>query len=357
MRDATLTLSRSALLHNMARVRACAPQSRVLAMVKADAYGHGASLVASWLSPHVDALGVAFMEEALALRDAGIKTPIALMEGVFNAYELATARALDMYLVVHQFQQLDLLEKHPSGPPLTVWLKVDSGMHRLGFTPTEAVKAYQRLEALPSVVRIVLCSHFAAADDITSLQTDRQTAVMNDLAARLPAMPRSFANSAAILGRPEVHHQWVRPGIMLYGSSPFADRTANDLDLKPVMTLHSRVIAVRELAAGEAVGYGATWTSLQPTRLAVVAIGYGDGYPRHAPSGTPVLINGQRYPLVGRVSMDMITVDVSDAPVHTGDHAVLWGEGLPVDEIAAHAGTISYELFCKITNRVERIWR
>jgi alanine racemase len=238
-----------------------------------------------------------------------------------------------------------------------VWLKVDSGMHRLGFTPTEAVKAYQRLEALPSVVRIVLCSHFAAADDITSLQTDRQTAVMNDLAARLPAMPRSFANSAAILGRPEVHHQWVRPGIMLYGSSPFADRTANDLDLKPVMTLHSRVIAVRELAAGEAVGYGATWTSLQPTRLAVVAIGYGDGYPRHAPSGTPVLINGQRYPLVGRVSMDMITVDVSDAPVHTGDHAVLWGEGLPVDEIAAHAGTISYELFCKITNRVERIWR
>lgn len=357
MRDATLLLSREALLHNVARVRALAPQSRVLAMVKAEAYGHGATTTAAFLAPHVDALGVAFLEEALALRDAGIDTPIVLMEGVFNDYELATARAKNMHVMVHQHAQVDMLARHPQGLPLTAWLKVDSGMHRLGFRPDEVPDVYHRLEAMPAVARIVVCSHFAAADDPASPQTEQQFRVMQQLAAALPALPLSLANSAAVLRLPETHHQWVRPGIMLYGSSPFVEESAKSLDLKPVMTLVSRVIAVRDIRAGEPVGYSATWAPAEDTRIAVVAIGYGDGYPRHAPSGTPVLINGKRYPLVGRVSMDMITVDIGDDNVQPGDSAVLWGTGLSADEVARHAGTISYELFCRLTSRVSRIWQ
>ncbi|HEX5278327.1 MAG TPA: alanine racemase [Fluviicoccus sp.] len=356
MRDATLHLSREALLHNVARVKALAPQSRVLAMVKAEAYGHGATVAAAFLAPHVDALGVAFLEEALALRDAGIVTPIVLMEGVFDDYELTTARAKNMHLMVHRKEQIDLLARHSQGQPVTAWLKVNSGMNRLGFSPEDAPQAYQRLETLPAVNRIILCSHFAAADDPDSAQTGRQLSVMNALAERLPALPVSLANSAAILRLPETHRQWVRPGIMLYGSSPFSGQSAESLELKPVMTLRSRVIAVQPLAAGQPVGYSATWTTPQDTRIAVVAIGYGDGYPRHAPSGTPVLVNGRRYPLVGRVSMDMITVDIGDDAVSPGDAAVLWGEGLSADEVAAHAGTISYELFCRLTARVRRLW-
>lgn len=357
MRDATLTLDRGALGHNLRRVRTCAPHSRILAMVKADAYGHGARVVAAQIAHQVDALGVAFLEEALELRDAGITTPLVLMEGVFNEYELATARALNMQLVVAQPLQVDLLARCPQGQPLPVWLKVDSGMHRLGFSPADALDAYHRLEALPAVSRITLCSHFAAADEPDASRTRNQHQVMEQLAARLPALPRSLANSAAILAWPETHDQWVRPGIMIYGGSPFPHRSAAELDLRPVMTLHSRVIAVRELTAGECVGYGATWQAERDTRIAVIAIGYGDGYPRHARSGTPVLVNGRRYPLVGRVSMDMITIDLGQDEAKPGDDAVLWGDGLPVEEVAACAGTISYELFCKITARVQRVWR
>ncbi len=357
MRDATLILSRAALRHNVDRVRECAPSSRVLAMVKADAYGHGALNVAAQIGDQVDALGVAFLEEALALRDAGIRRPIVLMEGVFNAYEQAAAAAMDMALMVHQEQQLALLEQHPPATPVTVWLKVNTGMHRLGFRPDEAIHAYQRLEAMPSVGRIIACTHFAESDVPDSPANREQTSAFEALVSALPALPRSMANSAAILGMPHTHHQWVRPGIMLYGSSPFADRSAESLSLKPVMTLQSRVIAVRGLNAGDAVGYGARWTADRATRIAVVAIGYGDGYPRHAANGTPVLIGGRRYPLVGRVSMDMITVDIGNDAVSPGDTVILWGEGLPADEVAQMAGTISYELFCKVTARVERLWQ
>ena len=357
MREARLTLNRDALLHNVARVRACAPDSRILAMVKADAYGHGALTVAAQLAPQVDALGVAWIDEALALRDAGVTSPIVLMEGVFNAYELATARALNMQVVVHQQRQLDLLAASNSQHPLTVWLKVDSGMHRLGFSPEDVPTAYDQLESLPGIRSIVLCSHFASADLPESAQTDQQALVMQALTRQLPALPLSLANSASILGRPDTHHQWVRPGIMLYGSSPFADRTAADLDLKPVMTLTSRLISTRRIRQGEAVGYGATWIAPVETRIGVVAIGYGDGYPRHAPSGTPVMINGKRFPIVGRVSMDMITVDLGDQTVDEGDEVILWGDGLSADEVAVYAGTISYELFCQVTARVERQWK
>ena len=356
MREATLTLRRDSLLHNTRRVRELAPATRVLAMVKADAYGHGALTVAAQLTPHVDALGVAYLDEGLALRDAGISAPIVVMEGVFSAYELASARAKGMHVMVHQASQLQLLEENPGLSPLPVWLKVDSGMHRLGFRPDEVPEVYRRLESLPGVSPVILTSHFACADLPGHPMTARQLETMRTLHRALPAMPLSLANSAAILTMPETHGQWVRPGIMLYGSSPFADRSAESLGLQPVMTLRSRVIALRDIAAGESVGYGATWTAEKPSRIGVIAIGYGDGYPRHAPTGTPVLVNDRIVPLVGRVSMDMITVDLADLEVSVGDEAVLWGEGLSADIIAAHAGTISYTLFCQVTARVAREW-
>lgn len=356
MRDATLLLNRSALLHNASRVRSCAPNSRILAMVKADAYGHGALYAAAVLASQVDALGVAFLEEGLALRDAGITAPIVLMEGVFNDYELATARALHMQPVVHQEMQLRLLEQAPQGAALTVWLKVNSGMNRLGFNPEEAERAYYRLESCPGVGRIILCSHFATADEPDPTLTRKQISVMDALLARLPALPCSLSNSAGILAWPQSHRQWVRPGIMLYGCSPFAGRSAGELELQPVMTLRSRVIAVQSLSAGDSVGYGAGWRAVTDTRIAVIAIGYGDGYPRHARHGTPVLIQGKRFGLVGRVSMDMMTVEIGDNDIKIGDEAILWGDGLSADEVAAFAGTISYELFCRLTARVERVW-
>ncbi len=355
MRDAQLTINRSALLHNLRQVQLAAPNAKVLAMVKADAYGHGALLVAQTLDSHVNALGVAFLAEALALRGAGIRSPIAILEGVFSSEELEAALAAHCYLVVHQQAQIDLLAQYQGQSQTRVWLKIDSGMHRLGFSPQTAVVAYQQLQQLAVVKEIILTSHFACADDLQSPKTHQQLSVLTQLAQKLPSLPMSFANSAAILAWPDSHHQWVRPGIMLYGSSPFADKDASTLNLQPVMTLSSRLIAIQQIKAGETVGYGSTWQAPRNTRLGVVAIGYGDGYPRHINANTPVLINGQRAAIVGRVSMDMITVDISDIQAERGDAVILWGEGLSADEIAVCANTISYELFCQVTARVERL--
>lgn len=354
MREAHLTIDCSALLHNLQQVKHAAPDSKVLAMVKANAYGHGTVLAAQTLAPHVDALGVAFLAEALALRTAGITTPIAVLEGVFSADELEQALAHDCYLVVHQQQQIDLLRHYHGGKKTSVWLKIDSGMHRLGFSPDNVVDAYRQLRALSAVDDIIMTSHFACADEPASDKTRQQLACLQALYQQLPAIPRSFANSAAILAWPESHHQWVRPGIMLYGCSPFADKSAADLGLQPVMTLITRLIAIQTIKTGETVGYGASWTAPRNTRLGVIAIGYGDGYPRHLQPHTPVLVNGQRTEIVGRVSMDMITVDLTDLEATPGDEVILWGEGLSADEVARHAQTISYELFCQITDRVER---
>lgn len=357
MRDAVLHIDRGALQHNLQRVRDLMPGSRVLAMVKADAYGHGALLVAESLA--ADGFGVAFLEEALALRAAGIRQPVTLLEGVFSSKEMAEVVRHQFTLVVHQDLQLRLLEAVPAATPVDVWLKIDTGMHRLGFAPEQVTDAYRRLQALPGVRSVGLITHFASADEPGSAQTLHQLETFRALQQSLQAetgnpVPDSLANSAAILAWPQAQGSWVRPGIMLYGCSPFADRSAESLGLRPVMTLRSRLIAVRELRAGEPVGYGASWVAQQDTRIGVVAVGYGDGYPRHAVSGTPVLVNGVRVPLVGRVSMDMITVDLGSLPAEVGDPCVLWGEGLSADEVAACAGTISYELFCRLTARVER---
>ncbi|HNC02402.1 MAG TPA: alanine racemase [Agitococcus sp.] len=356
MRDAQLIINRDALLHNLQQVKHHAPQAKVLAMVKADAYGHGALLIAQTLAPHVDALGVAFLDEALALRQAGISCPIAILEGVFNQSELEQALAAQCYLVVHQQQQLDLLANYQGTDQTHIWLKIDSGMHRLGFAPELALSAYQQLSTLNCVQEIILTSHFACADDPSSIKTQQQIDVLNQLYQQLPqTLSRSFANSAAILAWPNTHHQWVRPGIMLYGSSPFIHKTAKKLNLQAVMTLKTKIIALRTINQGETVGYGSTWQASRKTRLAVIAIGYGDGYPRHINANTPVLINGQRCFIVGRVSMDMITVDVTDLNVDLGDEVILWGQDLSADEIAGYAQTISYELFCQITPRVKRL--
>ena len=360
MRDTWLTLNPHALAQNLAVLRAHHPQSQVIAMVKADAYGHGVAAIAPCLQHQVDAFGVAFLDEALALRAHGIDGPIAVLEGVFSASELAAARRADLQLAVHSPEQAALLQAAPTGPAISIWLKLNTGMNRLGFRPAEALAIWRQLKGLSAVSRINLMTHFSRADELSSNQTELQwgrfTAVRDALSLQQGApLITSVANSAAILAWPQTQSDWMRPGIALYGSSPFADQSAQSFGLQPVMTLHSRVIAVHELQAGDEVGYGATWVADAPTRIAVVAIGYGDGYPRHARNGTPVLVNGQRCALAGRVSMDMITVDLGTVPAQPGDEVVLWGEGLPADEVAQAAGTISYELFCRLTPRVRRV--
>lgn len=361
MREAELGLNLAALHHNVRRVRDLAPYSRILAMVKADAYGHGVLTVANALS-EVDGFGVAFIDEAMALREAGISQTINVLQGVFNGDEMFTAVRKGLQIVVHHEEQLRIVEACRLSGPIDVWLKIDTGMHRLGFSMDRVADAYRRLQEARVVREVGLMTHFACADELGSRHTEKQIARFRELQHQISEggehiIPDSLANSAGIVAWPAAHGAWVRPGIMLYGSSPLADRSAQELGLKPVMTLTSRLIAINPVSRGEAVGYGATWTAERDTRLGVVGIGYGDGYPRHARSGTPVLINGRLVPVVGRVSMDMITVDLGDLPAKIGDTAVLWGEGLPADTVADHAGTISYELFCKVTRRVRRkLW-
>jgi alanine racemase len=361
MREAQLGLNLPALHHNIRRVRELAPYARVMAMVKADAYGHGALTVARALG-EADSFGVAFIDEALALREAGITQNIAVLEGVFTADEMFNAVRQGLQLVVHQEEQIQLIESCKLSGPIDVWLKVDTGMHRLGFSPERSILAFQRLLAARVVNQVGLLTHFASADELGSRQTEMQIGRFRALQQSLSrngsrTIPDSLANSAGIIAWPASHGAWVRPGIMLYGSSPLPERSADELGLRPVMTLSSRLIAINHVKKGEAVGYGGSWVAPQDTRIGVVAIGYGDGYPRHARNGTPVLINGKRVPLAGRVSMDMLTVDLGDMLAMIGDPVVLWGEGLPADVIASWAGTISYELFCKVTARVQRkVW-
>lgn len=341
-----------ALRHNLARVKSMAPGSQVMAVIKANAYGHGAVQAATALS-EADNFAVARLPEALQLRDAGITHSITLLEGCLTRAELAIAAAQNFRPVVHQEYQLEWLEQSYLHQPVQVWLKIDSGMHRLGVAPEQVDSFYQRLLKAPSVVRpIGLMTHFGCADEVDPTFTEAQIATFQLCCGGLEG-ERSLANSAGLIAFPKSQCDWVRPGIMLYGVSPMMQQTAEELDLRPAMTLKSKIIAIRDHHGGEPVGYGATWRSKVDTQLAVVAIGYGDGYPRHAPSGTPVLINERRYPLVGRVSMDMITVDIGlDHDLNIGDSVTLWGKGLPVEEIAEAAGTIGYELLCSVTKRV-----
>lgn len=354
-RAASAVIRLDALQQNLARVRAVAPSSRVLAVVKANGYSHGVAAAVRGL-PGADAFAVACIEEAQAIRASGSDAPIVLLEGVFRADELDGAAQLGCELVVRDAWQIDALAAFGGGYRFKVWLKIDTGMNRLGFPIEEAAAARERLQGLGSVASLRLMTHLAMADDLTSAMTDAQIDQFEQLTQGW-AGERSIANSAGVFGHPRSHEDWVRPGLALYGVSPFADRTAADLGLTPAMTLTARLIAVRELEAGETVGYGAAWRAERPTRIGIVGIGYGDGYPARAPAGTPVLVDGRRCPIVGRVSMDMLAVELGAHDARIGAPVVLWGEGLPAEEVARHVGTIPWALLCGVTDRVTLEYR
>jgi alanine racemase len=355
-RPARARIDLQALKDNLSLAGRTAPSSRVMAVVKADAYGHGLEPVAGALD-QADAFAVVSVEEAARLRDAGVDKPVLLLEGLYEADEVSEAAALNLDLALHRDEQLQWLEQARSPHPFGLWIKLDTGMHRLGFEPGRAGELQRRLGAGGIRTRSVgWMSHFACADEPDRPENAQQLQRFLAAVAALPG-ERSLANSAALLSHPESRFDWVRPGIMLYGGNPMAALCARPPALKPVMTLESRLIAVDDRSAGDAVGYGGGYVCPHAMRVGVVAVGYGDGYPRHAPTGTPVLVNGRRCPLVGRVSMDMITVDLTQRPeAKPGDPVVLWGRDLPVDEIAGHAGTIAYELLCGVTARVPRYY-
>ena len=343
----------AALRHNIERVRALAPHSRVMAVIKANAYGHGIALAAQALAA-ADAFAVASLDEAQTVRRAGLSNPVVLLEGVFGAAELEEAARWDCELVVHDTHQLQLIERSTLKAELAVWLKVDSGMNRLGFAPAVVRDAWARLHQARAVKKPVrLMTHLASADEISNPKTLTQLDTFAASTANIEA-ERSIANSAGILAWPQSHADWVRPGSMLYGASPFANRNGCDDGLKAAMTVATELIAVKTLKKGETVGYGGAFVAPEDLPLGIAAIGYGDGYPRHAPGGTPVLVKGVRVPLVGRVAMDMISLDLRGVPrPEVGDPVVAWGPQLPVEEIARAAGTIPLELLCGVTQRVK----
>ncbi|WAG78912.1 alanine racemase [Metapseudomonas furukawaii] len=347
MRPARALIDLEALRHNYRLAREVSG-ARALAVVKADAYGHGAVRCAQALEDEADGFAVACIEEALELRAAGIRKPVLLLEGFFEADELELIQEHEFWTVVHSGWQLEVIERASIGKPLTVWLKMDSGMHRVGLHPAEYRDAYQRLSASGKVAKIVLMSHFARADELGSSSSAEQVAVFEAARAGLVA-DVSLRNSPAVLGWPQVPSDWVRPGIMLYGATPFEVAHPLAERLQPVMTLESKIISVRELPAGQPVGYGARFVTERPTRVGVVAMGYADGYPRHAPTGTPVAIDGQPSRLIGRVSMDMLTVDLTDLPqAGLGSRVELWGKQVLASEVAMAAGTIPYQIFCNL---------
>jgi len=354
---AEASIDLGALRHNLSIARAKAPGSGVVAVIKANGYGHGIERTARALHD-ADIFAVARLNEAQALRAAGIRHPILLLEGFANSEELRAIAGEGFQVVIHRRGQVDLMWETHDIAALIAWLKVDTGMHRLGFAPDEASVAYQHLSAAPTVAgKPRLMTHLANADNrgdpLTQQQLDRFVHVAHETEGECSA-----ANSAGILGWPASHLEWIRPGIMLYGVSPFVDDSGQAHGLRPVMTLRSTVIAVRTLPKGAAIGYGGAWVCPESMPVGVVAIGYGDGYPRHATSGTPVLVEGTRVDLIGRVSMDMICVDLRKRPqTRVGDTVTLWGDGLAVEEVARSAATIPYQLLCGVTQRVSVVER
>lgn len=341
-----------ALRHNFRILSERAPSSRVMTVVKANAYGHGLEAIVRAL-PEAELFAVASHDEAMRIRAAGIETPVVLLEGAFHPDEQAKAAEAGFELVVHTHRQLEWLGSY-NGPALPVWLKLDTGMNRLGFKPEEFREAWNTLHAFSGVKgEPRLMTHLAKADERDLEFTRGQLETFLQTVDGLPG-ERSVANSAGTLAFPETHGDWVRPGVSLYGVSPLDDSDGPSEGLKPVMTMSTELIAIKTMKAGECIGYGGHWTAPRTTRYGIAAIGYGDGYPRHAPNDTPVLVNGRRSRLIGRVSMDMIAVHLDEQPeARPGDPVVLWGKGLPVEEIAAAAGTIPYELLCGVTQRVD----
>ena len=338
----------SALERNLHAARRLT-SARIMAVIKANAYGHGLLRTAEALQA-ADGFALLDIADAVRLRDAGFRQTILLLEGVFAADDLPLMAEYGLAAVLHSPHQLTMLDAYPRRGSLSLWLKINTGMNRLGFTLQEVPAVMAQLKGYSAVRDVTLMTHFSHADEAEGVTVQLER--FNTLAASY-SMPRSLANSAALLRYPATHGEWVRPGIMLYGASPFVEKSAQELGLRPVMTLSSEIISVREFQSGEQVGYGGAFRADRRMRIGVVACGYADGYPRHAPSGTPVLVNGHRTRTLGRISMDMLCVDLSgltDAEI--GSRVTLWGDGLAVDEVAKAAGTISYELLCALAARV-----
>ncbi len=354
MRPLVATVDLAALRHNYQLARQCAPGRKAFAVVKANAYGHGAVAAVQALAEIADGFAVASLEEAEQVRAAHPHARLLLLEGCFEPREYLAASELALDVAVQGEAQAEALLAAAIDRPVNVWLKLDSGMHRLGFSTRALRQWHGRLAGAAQVAELNLMSHFACADErghpLNEAQLEQFVSLLD-----LDFANRSFANSAAVLTLSAAHMDWLRPGIMLYGASPFAELSAETLGLQPVMTLAGAIIAIRDIAAGESVGYGAGWVAQRPSRIATVSCGYADGYPRTAPPGTCVAIRGQRLPLAGRVSMDMLAVDITDLPEATlGDEVELWGAQVSVDELARGCGTIGYELLTKVTGRVPR---
>lgn len=353
MRPLVATVDLAALRHNYQLAKQCAPGRKAFAVVKADAYGHGAPAAVEALSGLADGFAVASLEEAEQVRAVNRDARLLLLEGCFEASEYARAAELNLDVAVQGEAQAAALLDAALVRPLNVWLKLDSGMHRLGFGTEALRQCHARLRGAAQVAELNLMSHFACADErghpLNEAQLEQFASLLD-----LEFDNRSFANSAAVLTLSAAHMDWLRPGIMLYGASPFAELSAAELGLKPVMTLTAAIIAIREVPVGESVGYGAGWVAQRPSRIATVSCGYADGYPRTAPAGTCAAIQGQRVPLAGRVSMDMLAVDVTNLQAELGDAVELWGTQIPIDELAHACGTIGYELLTKVTPRVPR---
>jgi alanine racemase len=353
MRPTFATVSLEAIASNYRLASRLAPASKCIAVIKANAYGHGMVRVAQHLQDMAPAFAVAFIDEAIQLRDAGISKPILVMQGVHRAADLGEVIARNLWLMLNQQQQVEWLLSSELDRPIRTWLKIDTGMHHLGLMPDEIDLTCADLESSVNVQQgLVICTHLACSDDLEDPMTRHQVDLIRSRAGKY-SFELSIANSAAILHWPEAHAEWNRPGYMLYGSCPGGSFDNDALGLQPAMSMHSEIIAIRNLNPGDGVGYGLDWVATKPSKIGTIAIGYGDGYPRHAPNGTPVLVNGRRVPLVGRVSMDAIGVDLSGLEnVKVGDPVELWGENITLNELAAAAGTIGYEILAGLTGRV-----
>ena len=348
-RPVVAAIDLAALAHNLAVARRRAPAARTLAVVKANAYGHGLARAVRAFAA-ADGLGLIELDAAVRLRESGYTGTILLMEGAFESSEMPVLARLDIATVVHCREQIDMMETLPAGARLDVFFKLNTGMNRLGFTPEAAPGALAELRCQPAVRSLTLMTHFASADEARGVAWQME---VFDRAVSDPSFPRSLANSAAILRHPQTHADWIRPGIMLYGCSPFAEDTGVEHDLRPAMTLESRIIGVQHMKSGDMVGYGGLFKADRDTRVGVVACGYADGYPRHAPTGTPILVEGRMTITLGRVSMDMLCADLTGIPdARPGSRVVLWGDEVPVERVAAASGTVGYQLLCAVAPRV-----
>lgn len=344
----------SALTHNLSIARQYAPNARIMAVVKANAYGHGLLHTAQALR-NVDGFALLELEAAICLREAGFRHPILLLEGFFSTQELALLEKYRLSTVIHHDEQIAMLS-HCKLRGLDIFLKINTGMNRLGFAPEQFPAVFDKLSSNQAISQITIMTHFATADGAFKNERLCHQLKLFDEITRHALNPCSLANSAAIIRYPDTHRDWIRPGLMLYGASPFTVHTATDFNLKPVMTLVSKIIAIHHLKRGDIVGYSGSFQAERSMRIGIVACGYADGYPRHAPTGTPVLVNNQICRLIGKVSMDMLAVDLIDSDnVQVNSPVTLWGQGLPVEEIANSADTVSYELLCSLSARVEMV--